>query len=121
MTSTPAWNSASAVETVRPMPPARFSPFAVTKSARRCSRSSGSVCSTAPRPGLPITSPIMITRHAPGGRAVFEWGGFPSVATTVSFGLPAGLFGVLHGSGLADHGDLDLARVRQRFLDLADD
>jgi hypothetical protein len=36
MTSTPDARIASAVDGVRPMPPATFSPFAVTKSMPRC-------------------------------------------------------------------------------------
>ena len=41
MTSTPEARIESAVEGVRPMPPATFSPLAVTKSIWRASRSSG--------------------------------------------------------------------------------
>ena len=50
---------------VRPIPPATFSPLAVTKSMPRAFRSSGSRPSTAWRPGLPIMSPIIRTRQAP--------------------------------------------------------
>src|SRR3972149_367396 len=94
MTSTPAPRSASAVDTVSPRPPARFSPLAVTKSMPRSSRSPGRIASTARRPG----------RRA--GR---------------SRGRRARLFRVLHGPRLADDGDLDLARVGQLLLDLLDD
>ena len=41
MTSTPASYRLRAVEIVRPMPPARFSPLAVTRSMPRASRSVG--------------------------------------------------------------------------------
>src|SRR5207344_2800871 len=77
MTSTPDARIASAVDGVRPMPPATFSPLAVTKSMPRSSRSSGSRLSTATRPGLPIMSPIMRTRQAPGGRGRLPLAGLP--------------------------------------------
>ena len=63
MTSTPVARIASAVDGVRPIPPATFSPLAVTKSMPRSSRRAGSVSSTAARPGLPIMSPIIRTRQ----------------------------------------------------------
>src|SRR5512133_405948 len=47
------------------MPPARFSPLATTRSTARASRSGGTSCSTASRPGLPMTSPIIRTRTEP--------------------------------------------------------
>src|SRR6478735_947551 len=77
MTSTPAARIASAVEGVRPIPPATFSPLAVTKSMPRSSRSSGRRFSTATRPGLPMRSPIMRTRQAPGGRGRLPLAGLP--------------------------------------------
>ena len=77
MTSTPEARIASAVDGVRPIPPATFSPLAVTKSMPRCSRSSASSPSTATRPGLPIRSPIISTRHAPRGRGASPLGGLP--------------------------------------------
>src|SRR5215213_575370 len=78
ITSTPCANSASAVDGVRPIPPARFSPLAVTKSIERSSRSAGISASTASLPGLPMTSPTMSTRHAPGGRGAPPLAGLPS-------------------------------------------
>ena len=77
MTSTPAARIASAVDGVRPIPPATFSPLAVTKSMPRASRSSGSSRSTAWRPGLPIMSPIIRTRQAPFGRGASPFGDVP--------------------------------------------
>src|SRR4029079_17390616 len=77
MTSTPAARIASAVEGVRPLPPATFSPLAVTKSMPRSSRSSGRRFSTATLPGLPMRSPIMRTRQAPGGRGRLPLAGLP--------------------------------------------
>src|SRR5664280_3070539 len=103
ITSTPDLYSDSAVDVVRPIPPATFSPLAVTKSTRCTSRSPGSSRSTASRPGRPMTSPIMRIRQ---GRATRE---------------SATLLRVLDGTGLADDGHLDLARVGQRLLDLLDD
>src|SRR3954454_9531792 len=126
MTSTPAPNSASAVETVSPMPPATFSPFAVTKSIPRSSRMPASACSTATRPGLPMMSPIMSTRHAPGGLGASPFGGLPRPARSLRpITMPSAprpvLLRVLDGPRLADDGDLDLARVRQVVLDLLHD
>jgi hypothetical protein len=77
MTSTPAARIESAVEGVSPIPPATFSPFAVTKSIPRSSRSPDTSCSTACRPGLPIMSPIISTRTAPGGRGALPFVGLP--------------------------------------------
>src|SRR5213594_3437160 len=94
MTSTPAASRASAVDGVSPMPPATFSPLAVTKSMPRVSRSPGSSCSTAWRPGLPIRA------SAPTSRTP--------------------LLRVLHGARLADDRDLDLARIGHLLLDLLD-
>src|SRR5829696_5212130 len=126
MTSTPAANNASAVETVRPIPPATFSPFAVTKSMPRSSRIPARACSTATRPGLPMMSPIMRIWHAPGGRGASPFAGFPSPARslrpiTIAWVPWARLLRVLDGARLADDGDLDLARVGQVVLDLLDD
>src|SRR4051794_1123698 len=126
MTSTPAPNSASAVETVSPMPPATFSPFAVTKSIPRSSWMPDSACSTATRPGLPMMSPIMSTRHAPGGLGASPFGGLPRPARSLRpITMPSAprpvLLRVLDGPRLADDGDLDLARVRQVVLDLLHD
>src|SRR3954471_16762127 len=87
ITSTPAANSASAVDEVRPMPPARFSPFAVTKSIDRSSRIVRSSPSTASRPGLPMTSPIIRTRQAPAGRSVEPFAGFPRRTRPATRGL----------------------------------
>ena len=78
ITSTPAPNSASAVETVRPIPPATFSPLAVTKSMPRSSRMPASSRSMAIRPGLPMMSPIMRIRQAPAGAARSPFAGLPS-------------------------------------------
>src|SRR3990170_8908180 len=103
MTSTPASNSAAAVDGVRPMPPAMFSPLAVTRCTPRSSRRPGSSRSSTTRPGLPITSPIISTRTAP-----------PTA-------LMSGLLRVLHGARLADDGHLDLAGIGERLLDLAHD
>ena len=68
---------ASAVDGVRPIPPATFSPLAVTKSMPRSSRSSPRSASTATRPGLPIRSPIISTRQAPCGRGALPLAGLP--------------------------------------------
>src|SRR3954454_21987909 len=146
MTSTPAASIDSAVDGVRPMPPATFSPLAVTKSMPRSSRSAGSSCSTATRPVLPIRSPIIRTRHAPAGRGLLPfatfprrvrpmascpWGSMPRYyrsGLVVRFGRssfvstsPVSLLRVLDGAGLADDGDLDLAWVGQLLFDLLDD
>ncbi len=78
---------ASAVEGVRPIPPATFSPLAVTKSMPRSSRRAGRRPSTATRPGLPIMSPIIRTRQAPGGRGALPFVGLPRrVRPAVGFG-----------------------------------
>src|SRR5690349_17785686 len=148
ITSTPAAKSASAVDAVRPMPPATFSPLAVTKSMPRSSRIPASSRSTARRPGFPITSPIIRIRHAPGGRGALPFGGLPSrvrlpAAESLEFGVGlvilrrgyhrrgspprlscfvcSTLLRVLDGARLADDRDLDLARVGQVVLDLLDD
>src|SRR4051794_935301 len=146
ITSTPAASIESAVDGVSPIPPATFSPLGVTKSIPRSSRSPGSSCSTATRPGLPIRSPIIRTRQAPGGRGLLPfatfprrvrpmascpWGSMPRYyrsGLVARFGRPSpvamsrvSLLGVLDGAGLADDGDLDLARVGQLLLDLLDD
>src|SRR5690349_6319229 len=153
MTSTPAPSSALAVDAVRPIPPATFSPLAVTKSIPRSSRRPGRTCSTATRPGLPIMSPIIRTRTAPGGRGALPFGGLPgrvrpigpgdvspvasvtrgryrtTAVVVLRRGSEAGdrapaagpRLGVLHGARLADDRHLDLTRVGQLFLDLADD
>src|SRR3954451_3701963 len=129
ITSTPAANSASPVETVAHIPPAAFSPFAVTKSIRRSSRMPASSCSTAIRPGFPMMSPIIRIRQAPGGRGASPLGGLPrparSLRPAATPGLPPwrapALLRVLDRARLADHRDLDLARVGQVVLDLLDD
>src|SRR5579862_1647632 len=77
ITSTPAANRSLAVDSVRPIPPARFSPLAVTKSIPRDPRRSPRSASTASRPGLPITSPIIRTRQAPDGRGALPLAGLP--------------------------------------------
>src|SRR5215204_2479505 len=122
ITSTPAANSASAVDTVRPMPPATFSPFAVTKSTPRSSRMPASSCSTTTRPGLPMMSPIIRIRQAPGGRGALPFGGFPRPARSLRPLTPVRpspvLLRVLDGARLADDRHLDLARVREVVLDL---
>src|SRR5829696_3897032 len=134
ITSTPAAYSASAVDGVRPIPPATFSPFAVTKSMPRSSRMFGSSFSTAIRPGFPMMSPIIRIRQAAGGRGASPFGGLPSRVRLplaapdavdgsgfVIARRPRGLLGVLDGARLADDRDLDLARVGQVVLDLLDD
>src|SRR5450755_3951727 len=83
ITSTPAANRALAVDSVRPIPPARFSPLAVTKSIPRAPRRSGRSASTARRPGLPITSPIIRIRQAPAGRGASPLAGLPRRTTPV--------------------------------------
>src|SRR5512133_1987115 len=58
MQCTPMSNSSLAVSSVRPNPPAAFSPLAITRStAYRSTRRSSSLDS-AWRPGLPIISPM---------------------------------------------------------------
>src|SRR3954454_7598488 len=129
MTSTPAANNASALDTVRPIPPATFSPFAVTKSIRRSSRMPASSRSTAIRPGFPMMSPIIRIRQAPGGRGASPLGGLPrparSLRPAVTTGLPPSrapaLLRVLDRARLADHRHLDLTRVGQVVLDLLHD
>src|ERR1035437_617988 len=116
MTSTPARNIASAVEAVRPMPPATFSPLAVTKAMSRSRRRSGKIASTARRPGLPMRSPIIRMRQTPrADPAAPSDPGAPAVDATVS------LLGVFDGSRLADDRHLDLARGGKTGLDLLDD
>src|SRR4051794_28012230 len=124
ITSTPAPKRASAVDTVKPMPPAMFSPFAVTKSSPRSSRSPGRTCSTASRPGLPMMSPIIRIRQAPGGLGASPLGGLPMPALSRGFGPVTGgrpLLRVLDGARLANHRHLDLAWIGQAVLDLLDD
>src|SRR6476661_8148977 len=126
ITSTPAPNSASAVDTVSPIPPATFSPLAVTKSMPRSSRIPASSRSMAIRPGLPMMSPIMRIRQAPAGRGAFPFAGLPSPDRSRLKGrYPPGprarSLRVLDRPRLADDRDLDLARVRQVVLDLLDD
>src|SRR4051794_27173172 len=126
MTSTPAANRAFAVDSVNPAPPAMFSPFATTKSMPRSSRIPASSRSTAIRPGLPMTSPISRARQAPFGRGGAAFGGAPGRGRPVAARPPVtppvpALLRVLDGARFADHGDLDLARVGQRLLDLAHD
>src|SRR2546426_712393 len=134
MTSTPALNSDSAVDAVSPIPPATFSPLAVTKSMPRSSRSPGRTCSHATRPGFPIRSPIIRTRTAPLGRGASPFGGLPGRVRPIGPLGPLGppgesewgpatdrLLRVLDRARLADDRDLDLARVGQLLLDLPDD
>src|SRR6187397_1965949 len=127
ITSTPAPNRASAVETVSPIPPATFSPLAVTKSMPRSSRIPASSRSMAIRPGLPMMSPIMRIRQAPAGRGAFPFAGLPSPDRSRFKGrypprarTPRSLR-VLDRPRLADDRDLDLARVREVVLDLLHD
>ncbi len=83
ITSTPASNRASAVDGVSPIPPATFSPLAVTKSIPRSSRIPGSACSMATRPGFPMMSPIIRIRVAPSGRGALPLGGLPRPARSL--------------------------------------
>ena len=90
ITSTPASNSASAVDGVSPIPPATFSPLAVTKSMPRSSRIPGSACSIATRPGLPMMSPIIrIRRGAVRARRVAV--GRVAQARAIAAGRPRGV------------------------------
>src|SRR3990172_494200 len=135
MTSTPLSSRAAAVARVSPIPPARFSPLAVTRSAPRSSRRPGRWRSSTWRPGLPMTSPIMSTRSVPalgrGGRdgswsaaRVRPFSRRVTVAPVPVPGKPpegGSSLGVLHRARLADDRHLDLAWIRQRLLDLAHD
>ena len=56
MTSTPALSRASAWAGLMPLPSVAFSPLAITASAPKRLRSSGSLLDQQSRPGLPITS-----------------------------------------------------------------
>src|SRR6185369_16802797 len=58
MTWTPALNSSSASEGSRPLPPARFSPLAMTQSTSSLRQYSPMRLMMIDRPGLPTTSPI---------------------------------------------------------------
>src|SRR5437879_3734788 len=51
-----------------PSPPAMFSPLVTTRSGACCSIRTGSVLSTALRPGSPTTSPMKRTRRSDMGR-----------------------------------------------------
>jgi hypothetical protein len=62
ITSTPISNSSFAVRSVIPIPPAEFSPFAITSWGECRSRRSGIVAARPARPGLPTTSPTNKTR-----------------------------------------------------------
>src|SRR5438105_2887517 len=100
MMSTPALNRSSAVCGVSPLPPAAFSPLAITRSIARSRRISGSRPLTVRRPSLPTTSPIMRTFSA-----------FASLPGWVSR-----LLRVLDRAPLADNRYLYLARVVKAFL-----
>src|SRR3990170_2158251 len=115
MTSTPPARIACAVETVRPMPPATFSPLAVTKSMPRSSRNPGMTRSAVTRPGLPMRSPTISTRRMPAPGP----GGRPPGPR--SRDAARRLLRVLHGARLADDRHLDLAGIGQRLFDLAHD
>src|SRR3990172_7419406 len=93
ITSTPESSSSCAVRTVRPRPPAAFSPLATTTSISSSRRRSGRSAATAFLPGLPTMSPMKRTRISD-------------------------LAGEVHGPRLSHDRDPDLARVLHRLLDL---
>src|SRR6185503_18572632 len=98
MTWTPARNSSSASEGMRPLPPARFSPLAMTQSTSSLRQNSPMRFTMIERPGLPTTSPI-------------------ARILTFMRGLPR----VLHEPALAHDRHADLSRIRQLLLDLLGD
>src|SRR5262249_30983345 len=84
--------SSSAQDGSMPLPPAAFSPFAITKSIGSARRSCRSTTATPRRPGRPTTSPKKTMRI---DRSVRR----------------------LARARLANDGDLDLSRVRHLLLD----
>src|SRR5512143_2968277 len=99
-TSTPHPKSSRTADSVIPVPPAAFSPFATTRSRSRREAIPARNSRTALRPGLPTTSPRKRT-HIPA--------------------VPPALPRVFHGPRLPDDGDANLAGVRQLRLDLLGD
>src|SRR5438270_2650387 len=101
MTSTPASTSSSWQLRVSPEPPAAFSALQTTRSSPQRGMSRGRAWLTILRPGAPTTSPMNRTFRGLGA-LIFSPGEFD-------------------GTRLAEHGDLDLARVGQLPLDRAGD
>src|SRR3990170_6951429 len=115
MISTPASNILSAVLGVSPLPPAAFSPLAMTRSMLWLRLTPGRTLARALRPTFPTTSPI--TSMFTEGRT-FQCARRPRARRC----RPAErLFRVLHRAPFADDGDLDLARVIQVLLYLLAD
>src|SRR5947207_7105881 len=100
ITWTPALKSSSASEGISPLPPARFSPLAMTQSTDSRRQYSPRRLTMMERPGLPTTSPIARMR-------TFIGGGF--------------LACVLDEPALAHDRHPDLAGVGQLLLDLLGD
>src|SRR3972149_5211308 len=115
MISTPASNISSAVLGVNPLPPAAFSPLAMTRSMLWLRLASGRTQARALRPTFPTTSPITSMFTAGSHLLVRE-------AATGPTPPPSGkLLRVLHRAPFADDGDLDLPRVVQVLLYLLAD
>src|SRR3970282_571093 len=110
MISTPASNISSAVLGVRPLPPAAFSPLAMTRSMLWLRLTPGRTQARARRPPFPTTSPITSMFTAGSPLLVRE-------AATGPTPPPSGkLLRVLHRAPFADNGDLDLPRAVQVLL-----
>src|SRR3990172_7685888 len=115
MISTPASNISSAVLGVRPLPPAAFSPLAMTRSMLWLRLMPGRTQARARRPTFPTTSPI--TSMFTEGRT-FQCARRPRARRC----RPAErLLRVLHRAPFADDRDLDLPRVIQVLLYLLAD
>src|SRR3990170_2433194 len=115
MISTPASNISSAVLGVSPLPPAAFSPLAMTRSMLWLRLKLGRTQARALRPTFPTTSPITSMFTAGSHLLVRE-------AATGPTPPPSGkLLRVLHRAPFADNGDFDLPRVVQVLLYLLAD
>src|SRR3990170_5339678 len=115
MISTPASNISSAVLGVSPLPPAAFSPLAMTRSMLWLRLKPGRTEARALRPTFPTTSPMTSMFTAGSHLLVREAATGPTLP-------PSGkLLRVLHRAPFADDGDLDLPRVVQVLLYLLAD
>src|SRR3972149_1506222 len=115
MSGTPASNISSAVLGVSPLPPAAFSPLAMTRSMLWLRLMPGRAQARALRPTFPTTSPI--TSMFTEGRT-FQCARRPRARRCR---LAERLLRVLHRAPFADDGDLDLARVIEVLLDFLAD
>src|SRR5436309_14313787 len=109
ITSTPPSRKPRARVGVTPNPAAAFSTLTITRSASSSARRRGRMANSARRPGSPDTSPIQIT--------VTDFNDWLPLASGEEADARRSLPRVLDRPVLADHRDLDVARVLHLGLD----